>query len=59
MKKSEISHAAILPWLEEEDFEQMRIDTGRLVAENEKLKKRIAELECHMVTHTWARWVLH
>jgi len=59
MKKFENSHASVFPYLEEEDFEQMRIDTRQLVTENETLKKRIAELEYHMVTHTWAGWSLH
>ena len=49
----------ILPFLEEEDFEQMRIDTQKLVVENEMLKKRISHLECEIVTHAWAGWNLH
>ena len=50
---------AIVPYLEEEDFEQMRIDTQKLVVENESLKKRISHLECQIVTHAWAGWSLH
>jgi hypothetical protein len=49
----------ILPYLEEEDFEQMRIDTQKLVVENEMLKKRISHLEYEIVTHAWAGWNLH
>jgi hypothetical protein len=50
---------AVLPYLDAEDFEQMRIDTRKLVVENEKLRKRIAHLERQIVTHAWAGWKLH
>jgi hypothetical protein len=50
---------AILPYLDKEDFEQMCIDTRQLVAENERLRKRIAHLERQIVTHGWAGWKLH
>jgi hypothetical protein len=59
MKKAELLQTAVLAYLDEEDFEQMRIDTRKLVAENEQLKKRIAHLEYHLVTHAWAGWKLH
>lgn len=45
--------------LTEEDFEQMRVDTRKLVIENEQLRQRIAQLECHIVTHGWAERKLH
>jgi hypothetical protein len=45
--------------LTEEDFEQMRVDTRKLVVENEQLRQRIAQLECHIVTHGWAERKLH
>ena len=50
---------AVLPYLTEEDFEQMRTDTRELVLENETLKRRIAALEYHIVTHARAEWKLH
>jgi hypothetical protein len=50
---------AVLPYLDEEDFEQMRIDTRKLVVENERLRKRIAHLERQIVTHAWAGLNLH
>lgn len=50
---------AVLPYLDEEDFEQMRIDTRKLAAENEKLRARIAYLEHQIVTYGWAGWKLH
>ena len=59
MTETKLSHKAVLPYLDEEDFEQMRTDTRHLVMENERLRKRIAHLECHIVTHSWSRWNLH
>jgi hypothetical protein len=53
------SNQAVLHYLDAEDFEQMRIDTRKLVLENEMLRKRIAQLEYHIVTHAWAGWKLH
>lgn len=50
---------AVLPYLDEEDFEQMRIDTRQLLAENERLRERIAYLEHQIVTYGWAGWKLH
>ncbi len=38
---------------------KMRLDTQKLVVENELLKRRIAHLECQIVTHGWAGWQLH
>jgi hypothetical protein len=51
--------AAILPFLTEEDFEQMRVDTRKLLAQNEQLRQRIAQLEFHIVTNGWAERKLH
>jgi len=50
---------AAFPLLNEEDFEQMRVDTQKLVVENEQLRQRIAQLEFHIVTHGWAERKLH
>ena len=50
---------AVFPHLNEEDFEQMRLDTQKLVAEVKMLKRRVAGLEAHIVTHAWAGWKLH
>ncbi len=50
---------AALPLLTEEDFEQLRVDTRKLVVENEQLRLRIAQLESHIVTHGWAERKLH
>jgi len=52
-------HEALLPYLDEEDFDQMRIDIQKLVLENEMLRKRIAHLEHQIVTHGWAGLKLH
>lgn len=57
--KPKLATATILPFLNKEDFEQMRLDTQKLVVENELLKRRIAHLECQIVTHGWAGWQLH
>jgi hypothetical protein len=57
--KPELATETILPLLNEEDLKQMRRDTQRLVVENELLKRRIAHLECQIVTHGWAGWNLH
>jgi PHD/YefM family antitoxin component YafN of YafNO toxin-antitoxin module len=50
---------AVRPYLDEEDFEQMRIETRQLVVENEELRRRIAHLERQIVTHGWAGFKLH
>ncbi len=50
---------AVRPYLEEEDFEQMRIETRQLVVENELLRRRIEHLERQLVTHGWAGLKLH
>ncbi len=50
---------AVLPHLDDEDFEQMRVDTRKLVVENELLRRRIAHLERQIVTYGWAGWKLH
>jgi hypothetical protein len=50
---------SLLLLLEEEDFEQMRQDTRKLVAENALLRKRIARLELHIITRAWMDWTLH
>jgi len=44
MMEPGLLHEALLSHLDEEDFEQMRIDTHKLVMENEMLRKRIAHL---------------
>lgn len=59
MMEAKIPQEAVLPYLDEEDFEQIRIDTRKLVKENERLKERIAHLENRIVTHGWAGWKLH
>jgi ribosomal protein S13 len=59
MMDARISNNAVLPYLDEEDFEQMRVETEKLVVENEMLRKRIAHLERQIVTHAWAGWKLH
>lgn len=59
MMEAKMLHEALLPLLDEEDFEQMRIDTRQLVVENERLRKRIAHLERQIVTHGWAGFKLH
>jgi hypothetical protein len=53
------ANAAVLPYLDEKDFEQMRNDTRKLVEENKQLKKRILNLETELVTQAWAGWSLH
>jgi hypothetical protein len=50
---------AALPFLTEQDFEQICVDSHRLVVENEQLRQRIAQLEFHIVTHGWAERKLH
>jgi hypothetical protein len=59
MTELKLVNDAVLPYLDEEDFEQMRIDTRKLVVENKMLKRRIADLESHIVTHAWAGFKLH
>ena len=59
MTDAEISREAFLAHLSEDDFEQIRLDTKKLVLENEILRRRIAHLECQIVTHAWAGWSLH
>jgi len=50
---------AVLPYLDEEDFAQMSIDTRKLVFENENLRRRIAYVENQIIIHAWAGWKLH
>jgi len=57
--KPECASESILPLLEEEDFEQIRRDTHKLVTENARLRKRIAELELHIMINGWVGWTLH
>jgi len=57
--KPKLASEAILPLLEEEDFEQMRRDTRELVDENTRLRKRVALLELHIITSGWVGWTLH
>ena len=59
LMKPELATEAILPFLNEEDLEQMRHDIQKLRVENELLRRRIAHLECQIVTHGWAGWNLH
>jgi hypothetical protein len=59
MAELKLLNDAALPHLNEEDFEQMRIDTRKLVVENKMLKRRITDLESHIVTHAWADFKLH
>jgi hypothetical protein len=59
MMEAKISHGEVHPYLDDEDFEQMRVDTEKLVVENERLRRRIAHLEHQMITHAWAGWKLH
>ncbi len=59
MMKANVLQEAMLPCLEAEDFEQMRVDTRNLVAENENLRRRIAHLEYQLVTRLWAGVQLH
>ena len=50
---------SLFPLLEEEDFEQVRHDTRKLVAENVLLRERIARLERHIMSIGWVDWTLH
>jgi len=56
---AEIAQSAVLPYLEEEDFEQMRMDTRKLWLENEQLRRRIAQIEYCLLVHAWAGSKLH
>jgi len=56
---AEIAQSAVLPYLEEEDFEQMRMDTRKLWLENEQLRRRIAHIEYCLLVHAWAGSKLH
>jgi len=57
--KPEVASEYILPLLEEDDFEQMRRDTRKLVAENALLRRRIARLERHIMTLDREYRILH
>jgi hypothetical protein len=59
MTKTKRLNEAVLPYLDEEDFAQMCIDTQKLVLENENLRTRIAYLENQIIIHAWAGWKLH
>jgi hypothetical protein len=59
MAEAKISHKAVLPYLDEEDFEQIRIDTRNLVVENEQLRSRIVLLESELFTRTRAKYTFH
>jgi hypothetical protein len=57
--KPESYSESVAPLLEPEDFEQVRHDLRKLVAENVLLRERIAQLEQHIMVHGWVDWVLH
>jgi len=57
--KAEIKPEQFYPLLSQEDFQQMREDTRRLRAENDQLRRRLANLEWQIVTNTWAGLELH
>jgi hypothetical protein len=59
MAEAKISHKALVPYLDEEDFEQMRIDTRNLVVENELLRRRIVLLESELFARTRAKHIFH
>lgn len=55
----QLVNESILPLLEEEDLEQMRHDTRKLVAENTLLRERVALLESYIVTNAVVDWTIH
>jgi hypothetical protein len=59
MTETKCLNEAVLPYLDEEDFTQMYIDTRKLVFENENLRRRIAYVENQIITHAWAGWNIH
>ena len=56
---SKLASEKIVPLLEEEDFEQLRVDMRRLVVENALLKKRLSLLEQYIIAEGWADWTVH
>lgn len=57
--KPEPASESLFPLFEKEDFEQVRHDTRKLVAENVMLRNRIARLELHIMSSGWVDWTLH